>query len=74
MDDGFHAERLLLHEEAVEVRVERTPHSPISIGHGLELYKRFIVLLLGHALPTGVASADVERVVVSESSCHVISL
>ena len=73
-DDVRDGECPLLRDEAVEVRVERAPCSPIAVGHALELHETFVGLLFPSTLPLVGRVADVERVIVSKSSWYSHSL
>ena len=69
-DDVFHRKVLLPFLQPLVVGVQCFPGGPIAIGHRFELYKRLVGLLLARSLPAGGRAADVERVVVSDSSFH----
>ena len=68
MDDGGYIERLLLADKAVEIVEQDAPGSAVSPCHALELYKRVVGYYGLHALPHGVIAANIQWVVVSNSS------
>ena len=73
-DDVFHRKVFLSFLQPLVVGVQCFPGGPIAISHRFELYKRLVGLLLARSLPAVGRVADVERVVVSCSSCfHVMS-
>jgi hypothetical protein len=71
VDDVVDGEQPLLCDEAVEVGEEYPLCRPVAVGQGGELYECSVGLFLAHALPAGIVQADIEWVVVSESSFHV---
>ena len=73
-NDVLHVVALPGSVEMLPVRFQYPPCRPVSVGHGLELYKTLVGLLLAHALPSVGRPTDIERVVVSDSSCHVMSV
>ena len=71
-DDGAHVERLLGGVEVFPVRLQCFPCSPIAVGHRFELHECRVFLFHSGSLPSVFRPTDVERVVVSSSSVHVI--
>lgn len=70
-NDGTHIVRHVFAAETQVVRIEQLPYGAIAILHRFKLYKRRIGLCSGCSLPLVIRVADVERIVVTDSSCHV---
>ena len=69
-DDVPHIIQQLLHSEVLPIRIQHLPCRAVSVRHRRELYEGFVRLLHPRPLPTVGRVADVERIIVSESSCH----
>lgn len=67
-DDVPHREVLAFRAEALVVALQDFPCRPIAVGHGLELDECAVGLSFAGALPTGGRAADIEGIVVSDSS------
>ena len=70
-DDALHGEDGALLSEMLPIAFQYLPGCPVAVSHRLELYKTLVGLLHPHAFPAVGRVADVERVVISDSSFHV---
>ena len=70
-DDGPHGKGLSFLAEALPVGLQQFAGSAVSVGHAPELHEAGVCLLYRHALPSAGGVPDVERVIVSDSSCRV---
>lgn len=70
-DDVSHGKGLPFLPEAQPVGMKQFAGSPIAVSHAPELHEARVGLLYRHALPSAGGVADVEWVVVSDSSCRV---
>ena len=71
MDDALYRKGLAMALEVLPVAFQYLPCGTITVGHRLELYEAGIGLLYPCTLPMVGRVADVERIVVSDSS-HVL--
>ena len=69
-DDGGCVERLTDGVEVFPIRLQCFPRGTITVCHSLELHECRVCLLHPGSLPSVFGVTDVERVVVSYSSCH----
>ena len=69
-DDGHRCVGLTCGMKVMPIAFECFPCCAVAVGHGLELYKFLIGLCHGCPFPSVGRPTDVERIVVSDSSCH----
>ena len=67
-DDALYGEGLALAVEVFPVALQHFPRGTVAVGHRLELYEATVFLLHPCTLPTVGRVADVERIVVTDSS------
>ena len=70
-DDGPHGKGLSFGAEPLVIALQHFAGGAVSVSHAPELDKARVGLLFRHALPSAGGVPDVERVVVSDSSCRV---
>ena len=70
-DDRPHSEGLAEGLVMLPIAFEGLPGGTVAVGHTLELYETFVGLLGTRTLPAVGRVADVERIVVADSSGHV---
>jgi hypothetical protein len=70
MNNVLHRERLAKALEVLPIALQRLPGSSVTVGHTFKLHEATVRLLYPRTLPSVGRVADVERIVVTESSCH----
>ena len=70
-DDGPHGKGLSFGAEPLVIALQHFAGGAVSVSHAPELDEARVGLLFRHALPSAGGVPDVERIIVSDSSCRV---